>query len=277
VELSVPMRGGLTLRIADGPCGDAYPTARLQKGLVLLRRGQDLAGEGVGFGVPVLKHGALTVFPGGMSLAERRDGSQRVIAATFEMDLVERLSGPGGRGPTSQAFYAVRDGLAALHRRVPLLRGLLTTISNAVRRWRAWETTFERIAPVASLAVTYRVDDAEDRVRIAVDLSGLPPHGVSEIAVMNELGAGTFDLYLDSDGARLRGRRIGTWDEVRAASACFAGTTAGVAFRVRQAPGAKLYRGREVVGSRLAWAGFGYSLRPSSGTFAYDVHIERAP
>jgi hypothetical protein len=277
VELSVPLRDGLALKIADQPTGTDYPTARLQKGLLLLDEGRDLAGEGVGFGVPILKRGALTIFPGGVQLAERQDGPSRVITATFQMNLVERLAGTRGGSPSHRSFYAVRDLLAALHRRWPALRGFLTATSNAVRRRRGWVTTFEETMTRATLAVTYSVDGDSGRIRVAVDTTGLPERGITEVVVMNELGARHFDLYLDSAGARLRGRDIGTWNEVSAARASFASTASHVAFSVRQVEGAKLYRGRELVGSRLAWSGFAYSLRPARESFAFEVRIERAP
>ncbi|HEY5387688.1 MAG TPA: hypothetical protein VIL79_07275 [Thermoleophilia bacterium] len=277
MELSVSLQGDLALTIADRPNGEGFPTARLQRGLLLLHEGRDLAEEGVGFGVPVLKRGALTIFPGSVQLKERLDGPSRVIVAAFRMDLVERLAGTEGRGPTSGSFYAVRDLLAALHRRLPLLRGPLTAVSNAVRRRCGWVTTFEQTSPVATLDVTYRIESDQPRVRIAVDMTGLAEKGVSEVVMMNELGARHFDRYLDSDGARLRGRRIGTWREVAAAGAMFAGTSSGVAFSVGQAPGARLFRGRELVGSRLAWSGFGYSLSPARECFAYEVRFEKAP
>jgi len=277
VELSVPLRDGLTLKIADQPTGTDYPTARLQKGLLLLDEGRDLAGEGVGFGVPILKRGALTIFPGGVQLAERQDGPSRVITATFQMNLVERLAGTRGGSPSHRSFYAVRDLLAALHRRWPALRGFLTATSNAVRRRRGWVTTFEETMTRATLAVTYSVDGDSGRIRVAVDTTGLPERGITEVVVMNELGARHFDLYLDSAGARLRGGDIGTWNEVSAARASFASTASRVAFSVRQVEGAKLYRGRELVGSRLAWSGFAYSLRPARESFAFEVRIERAP
>jgi hypothetical protein len=277
VNVSVPLRDGLVVEIADQPSGAVFPTAQLQKGLLLFHAGRDLTEEGVGFGVPVLKRGALTVFPGAVRLAERRDGGCRVIVAAFEMNLVERLAGAEGRGPSSRTFYALRDQLAALHRRLPPFRGPLTTISNAVRRWRGWETTFEKTSTVATLTVTYRVDGDGARVRVAVDTSGVPTSDITEVVVMNELGARPFDLYLDSAGVRLRGRKIGTWNEVTAANACFASTAARVAFCVRQVKGVKLYRGRELVDSRLAWSGFGYSLRPASRGFVYDVRFQTVP
>jgi hypothetical protein len=277
VELIVPLCDGLALKIADQPLGHKYPTARLQRGLLLLDAGRDLAEEGVGFGVPVLKRGALTIFPGGVQLAERRDGRSQAITATFQMNLVERLAGTDGRGPTSWCFYAVRDLLAALHRRLPPLRRPLTTISNTVRRRRGWVTTFEETDTCETLDVTYSIDGDGARVHVAVDMSELPESDITEVVIMNELGAHHFDLYLDSEGARLRGHEIGTWSKVAATRAAFASSSSGVAFSVRRVEGAKLYRGRELVGSRLAWSGFGYSLGPAKKSFAYNVHIERAP
>ena len=78
---------------------------------------------------------------------------------------------------------------------------------------------------------------------------------------MNELGARHFDRYVDADGADLRGDAIGTWDEVAAAAASFVSTPAAWPSRSRSA-GRALCRGRELIGSRLAWSGFGYSLPP---------------
>src|ERR1019366_4418908 len=71
VELSAPLFGDLSLSITDrAPSADThdgrYPAARLQRGLLLVCPGRDLAEEGVGFGVPILKRGAQTVFPGAM-------------------------------------------------------------------------------------------------------------------------------------------------------------------------------------------------------------------
>jgi hypothetical protein len=321
VELSAPLFGDLSLTITDRtPSADThdghYPAARLQRGLLLVCPGRDLAEEGVGFGVPVLKRGAQTIFPGAMELrqggapgaqgapdaegapgseaAPGRNGADWRAIAVFEMNLVERLAarssagsgpeagpgggrsgGPGG-GPRSRSFYAVRDALAALHRRVPPLRGLLTAASNAVRRGFGLVTTFEETTTVATLEVTYEVRGDDGLVHVTVDLTGLPADGLSEVVVMNELGARCFDQYRDSDGTRLRGVGIGTWTRVTAGRASLQCGAAGVAFSLGQEPGARLYRGWELVGSRLAWAGFGYTVQRGVESFGYDVSIESA-
>jgi hypothetical protein len=301
VKVGVPIGARLVLEIGEEP-GDAgeYPTARLQKGLLLVDAGVNLAEEGVGFGVPILKRGMRTVFPGRREVACRRDGSTWEVTATYEMDLVERLAkAHGGGGPRtpgpderlvrSRALYAAKDALAALHRRFPALRRPLAATSTGVRRAFGWATTYEPTESCGAIAVTHIVrpvdggaagggDGAvETRVSVTVDLTGLTADDVTEVVVMNEQGARYFDRYEDSDGAELRGADIGTWDEVGAARASLVSTGHRVAFSLGQAPGARLFRGRELVGARLAWVGFGSSLPPTRGSFGYELTIERTP
>lgn len=277
MELSIPLPDGLSLKVAERSGGaNGYPTGRLQKGLLLLDGREELAEEGVGFGVPILKRGLQTIFPGEMKLEWRRTGPVWAVTAVFALDLVERLAKPGGAGPRSGALYAAKDSLAALHRRAPSLRGPLSAASAALRRAFGWATTYEQAALCAELTVTYSVDSERGEIRITADLTGLPAD-VTEVVMMNELGGRYFDRYTEADGADLRGNEIGTWDEVGAATAAFVSSAHKVAFSLGQAEGAKLSRGRELIGARLSWSGFGYSLPPAAGHVAYSVRIERLP
>jgi hypothetical protein len=277
MELSIPLFDGLSLKIAErSDDADGYPTRRLQKGLLLFDGRQELAEEGVGFGVPILKRGVETVFPGEMDLAWRRTGPVWEVTAVFAMDLIERLARPGGASLRSGVLYAAKDSLAALHRRAPPLRGPLTAASTTLRRLFGWVTTYEKAEVSARLKVTYTIDGESGRIGVAVDITGLPKE-VTEVVVMNELGGRVFDRYVDADGSDLRGDAIGAWDAVTAASARFVSTAHGVAFSLAQVKGAKLRRGRELIGARLAWSGFGYSLPPTPGAFIYEVRIERLP
>ena len=275
MNLNIPLPEGLALWIADEAAGgDDYPTRRLQKGLLLLADGQLLAEEGVGFGVPILKRGVQTIFPGGMSLAQRRRGRLWEVTATYDLCLVERLARRGGLSFQPRLLYTAKDSLAALHRRSPRLRGLLTAASSMLRRTFGWVTIFEEAGFHAPVEVRYTVDGDSGRVDVSLALAGLPD-GVTEVVVMNEQGGRSFDLYVDSSGAALRGPEIDTWGDVPAARAAFVSTTAGAMFSLGQADGATLRRGRELIGGRLAWAGFGYSLPPTVTRFGYDVRIER--
>ena len=121
--------------------------------------------------------------------------------------------------------------------------------------------------------------DRPGDVIVRADLGDLPP-AVTEVVLMNELGADVFDRFVDSAGAEERASGIGAWNLVRAASASFVASASGVAFTLESAPdpdapAARLYHGREVARDRLAWAGFGYSLRPGPPTFTYTLHVGR--
>ena len=276
MKLSIPLFEDYSLTIAERSTVDGeYPTKSLQKGLLLMHDGRELAEEGVGFGVPMLKRGMQTVFPGGVALKERRRGAVHELTAVFELNLVERLARPGGGGPKSRSLYAAKDSLAALHRRSPRLRGPLTAVSAALRRTFGWQTTYERAESTTTLKMTYAIDGAKGAVAVVVDTAGLAGDGVTELVIMNEQGARHFDRYEDSDGNALWGGRIGTWNEVSADKASFVSSAHGVAFSLGRVQGARLHRGRELVGSRLAWSGFGYSLPPTLPAFGYDISVEK--
>lgn len=279
MELILPIQDGLALTITeqptDGPPGSAlYPSGRLAKGLSLRLRDEDLTEEGVGFGVPILKRGPHAVFPGSLTLAWRRLDSTVAIEAVFTMSLVERLSRTKGGQPTWRSADQARETLAALHRRVPRLRAPLTAASNALRRQLGWVTTFEEGDALGTVRVSYTVRDGEGRVGVAVDPAGLTGAGVTELVVMNELGARQFDRYCDAAGTSLEGAEIGTWDEVAASRAAFSAAGHNIVFALAPIAGARLFRGRELVGSRLAWAGFGYSLTPPAA-LRYELRVGR--
>jgi hypothetical protein len=94
---------------------------------------------------------------------------------------------------------------------------------------------------------------------------------------MNEQGAHHFDQYQDSDGISEIGNKIGCWDQVTAASASFSSSGLQLAFSLPQENGARLFRGREMIGKRLAWSGFGYSFPPSLNHFSHEITIKRLP
>jgi len=278
VEMTIPMPAGFSLKIgALTVSGKEYPTTHLQKGLILLHDGQELAEEGVGFGVPVLKQGIRTIFPGHIELAAQRRGSVWELTATFKLNLEEKIATPGRGSVKSKPLYIVKNSLAALIRRFPRLRGLLTAASNGLRRMLGWETTFEEAGFCTTVKMTYTVDSQTGKVDVEVDASDLPTDSITEVVVMNEQGAHHFDRYLDSGGTSLGGKEIGCWDEVTAEEASFISSAHRVAFTLERVKGARLFRGRELIGSRLAWSGFGYSFPPAVERFSYAVKIERVP
>ena len=272
MAFTIPMAAGIVLKFSTDPAGGKnYPTAGLQKGFLLLQDGQDLAEEGVGFGVPILKRGMQTIFPGASRLISIQEDAARQVTdvqMVYSMNLEERMVRPGFDSVRSKFLYAVKNFLADGIRRIPLLRPLLTAASNALRWLFGWQTTYEQSGTSTTVSVAYSFDRHAGTIQVEVDTAHLSGSGITEVVLMNEQGANAFDEFCDSDGIRLHGSQIGCWDKVTADWASFVSETHGLAFTLRQVKGAAIFRGRELVGSRLAWSGFGYSFPPSAAKSA---------
>jgi hypothetical protein len=276
LDITFPFFEDISLMI--GPvlanCLD-YPSSKLQKGLILIANDQELAEEGVGFGVPVLKQGVRTIFAGEIDLTWLNDGSQKVITAVFLMNLEERLVSEGRGKIRSESLYQVKNHLADLYRRVPLLRSPLTSLSNLLRSSFGWRTVYEDTRRDLAVKVNYSIDFSTRIITVAMDTTGAPLGDMTEVILMNEQGAHYFDTYSDVSGLLLQGDEIGGWDLVTSENASFLSRTQRLAFTLQQIDGACLYRGRELVDSRLAWSGFGYSLHPSKRHFIYPLRVGR--
>ena len=275
MDITLPILKNLELKLTDGP-GERkeYPSSRLQKGLLLNYPSQDLAEEAVGFGLPVLKCGMQTFFPGAVELESRLQGSFCVVTAVYTINLVEKITKPGEPSMNLSLIYSAKNYLAAYIRHFPLARGFLTSLSSGLRRLFGWETAYEEAGFSARVKMSYRIDPQTGIIAIDADWSDVPLEKITEAIIMDEQGAHAFDQYRDSFGIFLSGKEIGCWDEVFAGEACFVSSACQVAFTVSRVSGARLFRGRELVGSRLAWAGFGYSIPPMTGRFFYTVKIE---
>ena len=275
MEIEIPLPQGLSLKIGDSEAGrNNYPTAHLQNGFLLLDQGHELAEEAVGFGVPVLQRGLLTIFPGAVSLTCIQKGSTWHISALYTMNLVEKISRNGNENLENRLLYSAKNIAAAVIRGLPWLRGLLTATSNRLRRYFHLETTYAQIGFSTILTAHYLLNTETGKIEVEIDTDGLPAD-ISTVMVMNEQGAHYFDWYQDSSGIAIQGQAIGCWDEVNATEAWFESRIRRVAFKLGQGKDARLFRGRELVGSRLAWAGFGYSFSPSIQRFRYEMSIER--
>jgi len=277
MEIRIPVSSELSLTINSNPSARMiFPTSRLAKGLVLNHRGLSLAEEAVGFGVPLLMRGLEAVFPGEMELALLHGSPTWKLTAEYAVNLVERLGGPGKRILKGRLIYAAKNYLSALRMRFPSARDPLMALSSGLRQLFGWETTFEKADFRSQVKMTYLLEERTGLLSVEADLSGLPD-AVTEVIIMNEQGAHYFDEYRDSAGVRLSGKGIGCWDEVTAEEAGLVSDTHRAAFTLPRVAGARLFRGRELVDSRLAWAGFGYSFPPTTRKFGYALQIETLP
>jgi hypothetical protein len=275
MDIEIPMPDGLSLKIGESNAArNKYPTAHLQNGFLLWDQGYELAEEAVGFGVPVLQKGLQTVFPGAVALTSVQKGSIWHITALYSLNLVEKISRNGNKYLENKLLYAVKNVAAAVIRGLPGLRNMLTASSSQLRHLFHLETTYTQAGFSAEVTLHYLLNVETGKIEIEMDTQGLP-QDISAVMIMNEQSAHHFDSYRDSSGINIRGAEIGCWDEVNAEQAWFESSSSKVVFKLGQVKDARLFRGRELVGSRLAWAGFGYSFSPSLHKFRYEMSIGR--
>jgi hypothetical protein len=278
MEIIIPLFEEFSLRIADGSRSPGkYPTAFLQKGLRLFHKDLELSEEGVGFGVPVIKLGLKTLFPGKVELTHTQYDSHWEIVALYHLNLQEKVGKKGSESVRYEFITKIQNYLAAIYRRFPSTRKILTFLSNSIRQTFQWETQYSRSKNDFEIKISYNIQPITGSIKVDVDSSNLPREIISEIILMNEQGANTFNRYTDLNGVSLEGKDISQWQQVSAESAAFLSEEHKVAFALNQIDGAKLYSGRELSESRLAWSGFGYSIPSTLNHFCYEIKIERLP
>ena len=270
----IEMGRGVALLFKDSGSGPwDYPASRIQKGLVLAHGSRELAEEGIGFGVPLLKLGHETIFPGRAHLTTEKDGDTSIVEVNYDLNLVERMELRGNKSIDSRAFYKMRDYFSWLHRRYPPLRGVITRASNRLKLTYGIESIFKDIATAGIAKVVYIINAKKDTVHVSVDLSKLQKSGCTEIIIANEQGANHFGQYHDSNGVIIMGNAIGTWNETFADEASLIDSRDNIVFTLPKVKGARMFRGRELVAGQLAWSGLNYVMPRDTSNFAYDIRI----
>lgn len=277
MKIDIPLFQGFSLKMSDALLSDKeFATAHLQKGMVLLEHGQELDEEGVGFGVPIIKRGLNTIFPGLVEITLQQEGSTYIVQAIFKLNLVEKISTGKYDVVENRLLYGVKNLLAATIRGLPILRRWLTSTSSKLRKMFNWETIYSVSEFSEVVKMEYRIESGTRKVAVKVDASALSPD-VTEVVVMNEQGARAFDKYMDTSGICLEAEEIGCWDEVNAEKAWFTCSKHKTSFKLGQIKSVRLFRGRELVDNRLAWAGFGYSFPASIKHIQYEIEFDQTP
>jgi hypothetical protein len=235
------------------PSASGYPASRIQKGLVLACGDRDLSEEGIGFGAPVFKFGEEAIFPGSWKARIENHEDSTLVMADYVMNLTVRTARQG-QLMKNRSFYRARNAFSLLHRDHPALRKGLAISSAICRKVFHLEDIFAEVPPVGFARAIYTVKGCE--IQVALKFS--KARGCSEVIVMNEQGANYIDTYQDSDGLILKGDKIGSWDETRAEEASFVNPVDEIAFTLKRAAGARMFRegrGFQTAGLvRLAYA-----------------------
>jgi hypothetical protein len=278
MQIEIPILKEFSLKFSnDRSQRSDFATSELQKGFLLWHAGKSLAEEAVGFGVPVIKKKLHTLFPGRVNLDFQEANGVWTIHAVYDLNLEERIIDVQAHIPKAEMLYRTKNLLAAFIRRFPLFRRTLTRLSSQLRSTFGWKTTYQKSCLNPQIRITYTIPEFSGTMNVETDVSGVKGNDFSEVVIMNEQAARHFDRYTDTDMNSFKDDQIGCWDVVSAPKATFISQTHKVSFSLQQAKGVTLFRGWEKVGSRLDWAGFGYSFHPKLGKFSYTLRIEKMP
>ncbi|HII07716.1 MAG TPA: hypothetical protein HA349_10505 [Methanotrichaceae archaeon] len=252
-----------------------YPTSKIQKGLVISMKGENLCEEGVGFGVPVLKFGDEAAFPGRSRSKIWKEGDHTVVEIDYDINLVSRLA-IGNRLIDGDRPCRAKGRIDRLHRDHPPLRRTIDLVSVLFRRALSMET---RLVEADSYGRAKVVHAISQNGKIDVQVRYMPKaEGCTEMAIMNEQGASSFDRFCNSEGMDLSSEEIGSWKRTSAEWAGFIDAEHDLFFKLWKTEGAELFYGRETRPGRLAWAGFAHVISMTDRRdFEYKIDLGAPP
>jgi hypothetical protein len=242
--------------------------ASLQKGLVIVADGKELIGEGVGFGVPVVKYSDKTFFSGAAETSVDEDGDQMVVTRSFVMDTISKKRFENGPFINDKAYSLLHNFFEKVYlgyKNFRLVFDKIMELRNALKI----RTQFVEVEPRGKVDVNYKF--FPEAIEVEVNFGNLNRRGIKELLVLNEQGSTFFGNYFDTEGNRLFGKQIGAWEQVKTEKASFANNKRTVVFTLKNIGGAKLYRGWEQVNKRFCWAGLNYSLGAGTANFTYPI------
>ena len=240
-------------------------TSLRQKGVVMEYQGRPVIGEGMGFGVPLVKYKEKTFFPGSSTITHDSDS----ITKTFMFNTVSRKYYHGNL-ISDRLYRPVHRTFAYFYLKLKPLRALFDYMMS-LRESAGIQTSFVRIEPRGKASITYSVAGRELIVR--ADFSEIQMDNIEELVVLNEQGATDFTSYTDSNGIEAHNEKIGAWDRVEADSASLLNATKDLCFTLWRIPEASLFRGWEKVQGRLSWAGLNYTFSPKCKQITFKIGI----
>jgi hypothetical protein len=245
-------------------------TSQLQKGLVLVLDGEELIEEGVGFGVPVVKYSDKTYFSSTAEVESQITPPSCNLRKTFILDAISRKKIGKSAYIDDRVYSSIRKKFEKLYLEHKKLSPLFNNLME-LRDIAKIKTEFVKVKPRGQVTVDYQFQASG--INVKVDFSGLNLAGCREVLIENEQGSTMFDSYVDSNGLKLFGSRIGGWDKVTAKEATMLNSLRQVTFSLQSVRGAAMFRGWEKTKNRFSWTGLNYSLQPNNGTFNYTIKL----
>jgi hypothetical protein len=266
-DATIPLSSGLSLRIHHDSQPRVGKVADLQKGLILLYKNVELVGEGLGFGVPIIKNMNETYFSGSARLRLAKDGGAFLVRKEFILDLIERNEFASVRLENRRVRAVLRfvGDVYQKHKRLQHLTP--KTLAHKA----GYKAKFVKVDSIGSVLVDYTIDGTNVHVR--ADFGSVLMNRLEGFFMLNEQAGTCFRRYSDSDGLELFDNDIGAWFPIKADSACLTHNQGTVGFRVHTVDGALLRRGGEYLKDSLDWVGLDYELKQKKRLFEYDVEV----
>jgi len=243
-------------------------TAPLQKGLILLFRKQEIVGEGVGFGVPVIKYGDQTYYSADATVKTSHDGDEVVIRKEYQLNIVRQNQKSPLQNPKLQNRI---EALNRIYQNNKQVAALVLKSKQALYPFVA-NSKFASAPPRGTVVATYKIK--ANHIEVDMDFSGVEPENLQQVVVLNEQGAQFFRCYRDSAGQSLWDGEIGVWSIVNAETASMFAPQIRLSFTLNKMRDAVLRRGRESAAGYLDWAGLDYELPPCTRRFSYGITLK---
>lgn len=272
-EYTIPISKSLSLRLYPDTRPHYLHIANLQKGLIFLYQEAELVGEGVGFGVPIVRYQDKTYFPGSstMRIFQKDDCTRAIKQFVLNIVLERKFGRVKMENKAIRRLTRLSDELYMKHSqwRPPLIA--LYNLSKSI----GMQNSFVQVKPRGKVDVTYRIDPP--RVHVKADFKSLEKSDLQKLFMLNEQGSRFFRKYHSSNGTTLLDEQIGAWDKVEADWACISNKSGEYGFYLWKVKDSILYRGREFLDGVLDWVGLDYEVSPEKTCFEYDIEILGSP
>jgi hypothetical protein len=239
----------------------------LQKGLIFVVHGVERAGEGTGFGFPVVMYGEETYFSGSATVYVKQNCTGTEFRKEFVMNRIVRnqLKHVHLENPQARTFIRVLTDLYQKNRRFRYLALKEIVVNMGVK------SAFIETAAIGKIPVTYKINGSH--IDVEADFRQLKKRNPNKIFILNEQSATFFPRYQDSNGAEFVGKNVGAWDDVTAESAWLTDLDGQIGYRLWNVDDCVFRRGRETMKKCLDWSGLDYEVYPKKQTLKYSIEI----
>jgi hypothetical protein len=269
-SFAVRMNDTLLLKLYPDNRPSVLETSVLQKGVVIEMNGDELNGEGMGFGVPIVKYRDKTFFSGTSSI-DFNEKDPCLITKRFTLDMISKKYYKSNL--ISDLIYRpAHNVFTFFYLKIKSLRFLFDRIMD-VRENIGIQTKFVTTKPRGIVSITYRLLEAG--LLVEADFSEVESIDAKEHVILNEQGADFFEIYSDSSGIKLSKEKIGAWEEIESEQPTFHETSEELSFSTEVIPGSRLFRGWENVPDRLSWVGLNFSFNPESKKVDFEIYISQ--